>query len=85
MLNAATGVPPFMLAYGRIPRGPLSVLKETWINEKRELFLSLGKSATQYLQELKENLEVGLEYTHQHSDVKQANYAQYYNRGTRDK
>jgi len=28
--NATAGVSPYMLVYGRLPRGPLAVLKESW-------------------------------------------------------
>ena len=29
--NETTGVPPWMLVYGRLPRGPLAVLKENCV------------------------------------------------------
>ena len=32
--NATTGVSPYLLVYGRIPGGPLTVLKETWSGER---------------------------------------------------
>jgi len=28
--NETTGVPPWMMVYGKSPRGPLAVLKENW-------------------------------------------------------
>ena len=31
--NETTGLPPFTLVYGRLPVGPLSVLKNIWIND----------------------------------------------------
>jgi len=31
--NATTGVSPYDLVYGRNPRGPLSILKESWTGE----------------------------------------------------
>jgi len=34
--NATTGVSPYMLVYERVPRGPLAVLKETWIGERSQ-------------------------------------------------
>lgn len=52
-----TGVPPFMCLYGFTPKGPLSILKENWAGET-ELPPNFGKSASQYMQELKENLEI---------------------------
>ena len=35
--NTTTGVSPYLLVYGRVPRGPLAILKETWSGE-REVF-----------------------------------------------
>ena len=33
--NATTGVSSYMLVYGRVPRGPLAVLKETWLGSEK--------------------------------------------------
>ena len=43
----------YMMVYGRVPRGPLAVLKETWTGE-RVLPPDLGKPVEEYLQDLKE-------------------------------
>ena len=59
MPNATTGVAPYTKLYGRLPRGPLAILKERWAGET-ELPPNLGKSASQYMSELKKNLEVAL-------------------------
>jgi hypothetical protein len=53
--NETTGLPPFTLVYGRLPKGPLAILKETWSGE-RELPLNLGKSAVEYLEDLREKM-----------------------------
>ena len=39
--NQVTGVPPWLMVFGRLPRGPLAVLKENWTG-LRDLPLSLG-------------------------------------------
>ena len=31
--NATTGIAPYMLVYGRLPRGPLAVLKKSWTGD----------------------------------------------------
>ena len=54
--NSTVGVPPWLLAFGRLPWGPLAVLKDTMVG-KTELPLNLGKSTTEYLKELRKNLE----------------------------
>jgi hypothetical protein len=43
--------------YGTLPKGPLSILKESWAGEQ-ELPFSIGKKPEEYLQNLKENLEM---------------------------
>jgi len=47
-----------MLVYGRVPMGPLAVLKESWIGE-HDVAFHLGKPVDQYLSDLKAKLEVG--------------------------
>jgi transposase InsO family protein len=64
--NASTGVPPAMLVFGRVPRGPLAVLKETWCGE-REFPPEVGKNAVEYLKELHENLRTAKEYAEIHA------------------
>jgi len=66
VLNSAVGVPPWLLAFGRLPRGPLAVLKDTMVG-KTELPLNLGKSTTEYLEELRKNLELAQHYAASHA------------------
>jgi hypothetical protein len=54
--NETTGVPPYLLVYNRLPRGPLAILKESWLGN-RDLPVGLGKQAEDFLNEIKENLE----------------------------
>ena len=74
VLNATTGVSPYMLVYGRTPRGPLTVLKEMWAGE-REVPPDLGKPAEDYLQDLKSKLEEVTEIAKAHTEKKQTRYA----------
>lgn len=41
--------------YGRLPKGPLAILKETWARD-RELPINLGKNAVEYLEDLREKM-----------------------------
>jgi len=43
-----TGVPPWLIAMGILPRGPLAVLRDTWTGE-RDLPPNLGKNPVEYL------------------------------------
>ncbi len=82
--NETTGVPPWLLTYGHLPRGPLAVLKETWC-EERELPLNLGKTPTEFLRELLDKLKVAQTYAQSHTDREQQRYATHYNLRSCDK
>ena len=47
--NATTGLSPWTLVFGRLPRGPLSIFKNHWVGTEK-LPVSFCKSATEYLQ-----------------------------------
>jgi len=76
--NATTEVSPNMMVYGRVPRGPLAVLKESWAGE-RKTPPDLGKPVDQYLRNLKAKLENGSEYTKVHTEKEQSGYMGHYN------
>jgi len=82
--NETTGVAPFTLLFGTLPRGPLSALKESWVGEQ-PLPLNVGKSMIAYLQSLKENLEIAKVYAGGHSTKQLNRYAAHYNLRSRDK
>jgi len=82
--NETTGVPPWVMVYGKLPRGPLAVLKENWCG-RREAPLSLGQTTVDYLQELHTNLEVAETYAASHSQRAQQRYVSHYNLRSRPK
>jgi transposase InsO family protein/ribosomal protein L21E len=82
--SGTTHISPFTMVYGTLPRGPLSVLKESWAGE-RKLPLNLGKSPEEYLQSLKENLEFAKVYADYYSDIEMQRYADYYNLRSTDR
>ena len=82
--NETTGVPPWVMVYGRLPHGPLAVLKENWCGQ-REAPLSLGQTTVDYLQDLRKNLEVAETYAASHSQRAQQRYVSHYNLRTRPK
>ena len=79
-----TGVPPWLLAMGTIPRGPLTVLRESWMGTG-DLPPKLGKAPEQYLRELHQNLEVAKHYAEAHTKRMQQVYVERYNKRSRDK
>jgi len=54
--NATIGTSPYMLVYVRTPRGPLTVLKESWTG-KRDVSMNLSKPVDEYLCDLKSRLK----------------------------
>ena len=82
--NETTGVPPWLMVFGKLPRGPLAVLKETWCGQ-RDVPLSLGQTTTEYLKELKENLRIANSYAETHTQREQQRYISRYNLRSREK
>jgi hypothetical protein len=82
--NETTGVPPYLIVYNRLPSGPLAILKESWLGN-RDLPVSLGKKAEDFLRELKENLEAAHAYVDEHTRAAQHKYVHYHNLRTRSK
>src|SRR6218665_3789419 len=82
--NATTGVAPYMLVYGRLPRGPLAVLKESWTGDIN-LPPRLGLQPNKYLQKMKENLEKAVVYANKHYKEKQLQYTNQYSKKDKHK
>lgn len=85
-VNATTGLSPWELVFGHTPRGPLNILKNHWLgNEKLPGFVSFGKSAASYLQDVQKRLEIANEYATVHTEKEQERYKKYYNLRSADK
>jgi hypothetical protein len=82
--NTTTGLPPYTLLYGHLPRGPLHILKESWTGEK-PLPTTLQKSEIEYMLELKKHLDTVKTYADSHSEQAQAAYVCEYNKRAKDK
>ena len=82
--NSTLGVPLFLLVYGRLPRGPFAILKDT-MTGKTELPLNLGKSVFEYLEDLRKNLEMAQQYATTHAEKAQQRYVSRYNLRAREK
>ncbi|GFX76596.1 retrovirus-related Pol polyprotein from transposon 17.6 [Trichonephila clavipes] len=68
--NATTGTPPFLLMYGRDPKGPLSILKSIWTGNTL-LFLNMKGSVESYLKKLNEKIEVATHKAKLTSDIRE--------------
>jgi len=81
--NATTGVSPYLLVCGRIHRGPLTILKETWSGE-REVSPSLSQPV-EYLQDLRDKMETMAQYATEHTKKAQSGHVSRYNLRARNK
>ena len=82
--NSTTGVAPYMLVYGKIPRGPLTILKESW-NKEINLPPKIGIQPAKYLKNLREDMEKALAIADSCAKDKQAQYAFQYNKKAKHK
>ena len=76
--NESTSVPPWVLAFRFLPRGPLAILQESWCDEQ-QLPLNLGRTPHAYLMELRGNLDKAHTYASQHAENAQQRYVHRYN------
>ena len=72
------------MMFGREPRGPLALLKETWLGE-RDLPNGIGMTAAQYLTQLKNRLKAAAEKAIEYGGFQQQMYAKYRNRKAKEK
>jgi len=72
------------MVYGRIPRGPLAVLKENRTG-LREMPLSLVQTTVEYLSDLRQNLEMANSYATEHGNCEWQRYISRYNLHAREK
>jgi len=84
VLNETIGVPPWLMVYSRIPRGPLAALKENWTGF-RDMPLSLGQTTVEYLNDLRQNLEIASSYATEHGNREQQWYISRYYLRAREK
>jgi len=82
--NATTGTTPYMLVYGRNPRGPLTILKELWTGEN-DPSASLAQPVADYLLDLRSKLSEAAEFAQSHTESAQQGYAAHYNLRARQK
>ncbi|KFM71645.1 Retrovirus-related Pol polyprotein from transposon 17.6, partial [Stegodyphus mimosarum] len=76
--NSTTGVSPFLLMYGRVPVGPLAILKSSWVDET-VLPQGVGESVTEYLISLRNRLQEAEKFAKENSEAKQQKYVHHHN------
>src|SRR6266496_1623172 len=84
MINDTTGFSPHELVYGRVGRGPLEVLRDTWEGANVD-YSALNKTAREYLENLHLDLNTVTERAKINSDQNQRIYVEKYNMHSREK
>ncbi|GFQ69682.1 retrovirus-related Pol polyprotein from transposon opus [Trichonephila clavata] len=82
--HALTGVSPYQLVYGRLPSGPMIILKEFWIGE-REIPTGAARSVEEYLKQLQKKLQDAHEIASENSAKNQERMTSHYNLRSREK
>jgi len=82
--NETTWVPPWLMVNARIPQGHLAVLKENWTGF-RDMPQSLGQTTVEYLNDLRQNLEIASSYATEHGNVNSNGIFHVYNLRAREK
>jgi hypothetical protein len=84
-VNGTTHVSPHLLVFDTLPRGPLAILRETWLGQRK-----LGESNSKvdvsaYLEGLLDRLQTAQKYAAEHAEAEQARHVRHYNSKSRDK
>ena len=83
-VHETLGVSPYQMVYGRLPRGPLSILKNAMTGQQVG-HLPVKKSVQEYCADLRENIALTNQIADKTCAVKQKRYTDYYNRHAKDK
>ncbi|GBO45566.1 Retrovirus-related Pol polyprotein from transposon 297 [Araneus ventricosus] len=82
--HSTTGLSPYQMVYGRLPRGPLALMRDSWTG-KRNIPLSVSRSIEKYLENLRQNLEKAHEIATANAEKNQAEYTRRYKLRAREK
>jgi hypothetical protein len=82
--QTSTGIPPWTLAFGYLPRGPCAILKDSW-TEEHELPLNLGQTDVDYLLDLRDRLAAANSYAAEYMQRVQTSWVNRYNLRARPK
>jgi len=83
--NETLGYSPYQMVYGRLPSNPLNILVENWTGVDSCLPATLGKSPTEFLEQLQLDLKTIHKLAGDHADREQRRYVTQYNARARDK
>ena len=78
-VNETTNVAPYTMVFGHLPRGPLALLRDVWLNEE-SYPTPKNKSTAEFLKDLRDRLETARSYAEAHATKAQQQYVERYNR-----
>ncbi|KAG8176545.1 hypothetical protein JTE90_014889 [Oedothorax gibbosus] len=82
--HSTTGVSPFQLVYGRIPRGPLGLIKDAWTGES-DIPTGASSSIEKYIDDLQERIRTAHEIAAGNTERAQESYTSRYNLRSKEK
>lgn len=82
--HSTTGVSPYQLVYGRLPPGPLKLLKDVWTGEA-EIPTGASPSVESYIGDLQKRIKSANEIATENAERSQGYYTSKYNLRTREK
>jgi len=78
-VNGTTHVPPHLLVFGSLPRGPLSILRETWLGQRESTEVSSRVDVSTYLEGLLDRLQTAQRFAAEHAEIEQGRHVRHYN------
>src|SRR5664279_1920761 len=84
-INGTTHVPPHLLVFGSLPRGPLAILRETWLGQRESADSSSKVDTSAYLEGVLDRLQTAQKYAADHAEIEQARHVRHYNLKSKDK
>jgi len=78
-VNGTTHVPPHLLVFGSLPRGPLSILRETWLGQRESTVVSSRVDVSTYLEGLLDRLQTAQRFAAEHAEIEQGRHVRHYN------
>ncbi|KAG8177924.1 hypothetical protein JTE90_027068 [Oedothorax gibbosus] len=82
--HSTTGVSPFQLVYGRIPRGPLGLIKDAWTGES-DIPTGASSSIEKYIDDLQERIRTAHKIAAGNTERAQESYTSRYNLRSKEK
>ena len=76
---------PHILVFGTMPRGPLAILRETWLGQRPMPDSGTGGDISVYLENLLDRLQTAQAFTSEHAAAEQERHVKHYNLRTRHK